>query len=228
VALLPGCADWTVADTPLEVTAVGIGFEPGEPVVGEVVHPEGGISVTIAPAPVDLRRPLRTPYGEQDETAAGARACDFSAKSSRYSCPTTGLAQGRYVVQVTDAGMPSEGTASVEVAVHPFPAYEPAAGQVPFEEPADEGDDPVTFEREAIMFADAGGSTLVPLTGWAPGTTVRVSVRADGGRELHRTTADIGSDGTGQVLIPPLRPAEFNSVVLTDGVWVAQLPLVVD
>jgi hypothetical protein len=225
---LTGCGDWTIADTALEVTAAEIGFRPGAPVVGRVLHPEGAITVTLAPAPIDPRRPLRRGYSKQESTARDVVRCEYVATTRRYSCPTEGLAQGRYVVQVTDAGMPSEGTVSTAVALHEAPGYNPAAGLVPYEVPGEEGGRRETFEREAAVFADAGEPARVPLTGWAPGTTARASVRADGGKELHATTVDIGADGTGVLRLPPFRAAEFNSIVLTDGVWVADLQFLVE
>jgi hypothetical protein len=223
--LLTGCvgADWNLLG--LEVTADEIGFQIGEPVVGEVIAPEGEITVTLAPAPVDPRRPFRE---SPRKRRANVVSCDYSPDTRRYSCPTEGLAQGRYVVRVSDAGMPSEGTQSVRVAVHEAPGYNPAAGQVPYEVPTEEGGDGKTFEREATVFADAGKPARVPLTGWAPRTTVRVSVRADGGEELHRTTVDIGPDGTATLRLPPFRAARWSRILLTDGVWVADLPFLVE
>lgn len=227
LSVLTGCVvtDLELADTPLEVTATEIGYRLTEPVVGEVVNPEGPITVTMVPAPVDPRRPLRTPYGEQDVTAAGVVGCGYASSTRRYSCPTAGLPLGRYVVQVTDAGMPSEGTASVEVALQPAAGYEPAAGQVPFEAPTSAADEPETFEREAAVFVDAGKASRVPLTGWAPDSTVQVQVRADNGRKLHTATVPIGASGTGTLQLPPLPRSDFHTLVLSDTVWVARLPL---
>jgi hypothetical protein len=99
---------------------------------------------------------------------------------------------------------------------------------VPYDVPADGGGEVETFEREAIVFADAGKPSRVPLTGWAPGSTVRVSVRADGGKELHRATTRIRPDGTGKLRLPAFRAAKWNRIVLTDGLWVADLPFLVE
>lgn len=224
--VLAGCTgmDWSLEE--LDVTADEIGFRPGEPVTGEVIAPEGEVTVTLAPAPVDSRRPLRdsTTKGSEDAVVT----CDYTPDTRRYSCRTDGLDRGRYAVQVTDAGVRSEGTRSIRIALHEAPGYNPTAGQVPFEAATEEGDQRETFEREATVFADAGKPTRVPLTGWAPGTTVLVSVRADGGKELHRTTVDIGADGTATLRLPAFRAARWSRIVLTDGVWVADLPFLVE
>jgi hypothetical protein len=56
---------------------------------------------------------------------------------------------------------------------------------------------------------------------------VQVSVRADGGKELHATIVDIGPDGNAGLRLPAFRAARWSRIVLTDGVWVADLPFLV-
>lgn len=226
--VLAGCADMDWSLEALEVTADEIGFQPGTPVVGEVIAPEGEITVTLTRAPVDRRRPLREGHRKQGVARKGVVTCDYAPDTRRYLCPTEGLTRGRYVVRVSDAAVPSEGKPSVAVAVHEAPGYNPTAGQVPYEVPAEEGGEVKTFEREATVFADAGEPSRVPLIGWAPGSTVQVSVRADGGKVLHATTLDIGPDGKATLRLPAFRAAMWNRIVLTDGVWVANLPFLVE
>ncbi|MGN6575008.1 MAG: hypothetical protein ACTHKG_04915 [Nocardioides sp.] len=219
---LTGCdADsLALADTPLEITSSAIAFTPGEPVTGTVRNPEGELTVTLAPA----RRKDRVTLVNYRRPSAGPEltACDYSAADRTFACDTTGRAEGMYVVSVTDAGMPSEGAPAIAVALNEHRDYDPAAGIVPHD---DRGR---AFEREAYLAGVAGKPTPVPLTGWEPGSTVRMTVRADGGVRVFSASVSIDDAGTGSAVVRPLPAGDYYEARLTDGLWTATVPFVVD
>lgn len=205
-------------DTPLGITADEIGWAPGEDVTGVVENPDGTMTVTLAPAPEGPRGALEAIDLDQDRDAPGLVTCDYDRDPSTYSCPTSGLAQGVYVVQVTDATQTGEGTQSVAVAVSDVPGYDPTAGIVPVDMATGEHD-----ETEAYLAPEAGRPTPVPLAGWEPGTEVTVSVVGDGEVEpflVRRAT--MAADGTGKVRLPALEQG-YYSLVVTDGTWAQDL-----
>jgi len=109
---LTGCEGFAT-DTPLGVTTTEHVFAPGEPVTGEIIHPDGTMTVTLSP---------RSSPHVEGEHSDGAIACGFESGKTTFSCPTTDLVQDAYLVQVTDGDQPGEGTALAQVAVAPFEA----------------------------------------------------------------------------------------------------------
>lgn len=206
------------ADTPLGINADEIGWAPGEDVTGVVENPDGTMTVTLAPAPEGPRGALEAIDLDQDRDAPGLVTCDYDRNPSTYACPTSGLDQGVYVVQVTDAKQPGEGTQSVAVVISDVPGYDPTVGMVPVDMSTGERD-----ESEAYLAPEAGTPTPVPLAGWEPGTEVTVSVVGDGEVKpflvRHVTIAD---DGTGEVRLPALERGYYG-LVATDGTWAQDL-----
>ena len=96
-------------DTPLSVTSTTRAVAPGDPITGKVIYPDGKITVTIAP--------FASARNAKLHRTAGEKSCEYHRFSKKYSCPTTDLEQGLYIVQVTDAAQPGEGTAEAQVAV---------------------------------------------------------------------------------------------------------------
>lgn len=205
-------------DTPLGITVDEIGWVPGEDVTGGVENPDGTMTVTLAPAPAGARAALKAGLQDQDLDARGVVTCDYDRDPSTYSCPTSGLDLGVYVVQVTDAKQPGEGTQSVAVVLSDVPGYDPTIGTVPVEMTTGE-----RAEAEAYLAPEADQPTQVPLAGWEPNTEVTVTVVADGERKpfLTRRTS-IGADGVGEVRLPGLDRG-FYSLVATDGLWAQDL-----
>jgi hypothetical protein len=134
-------------DTPLSVTSTTRAVVLGDPITGKVIYPDGKITVTIAP--------FASPRNAERHRTAGEKACDYHRSSTTYSCRTTGLEQGLYIVQVTDAAQPGEGTAEAQVAVTDAVTE---AGSY----------DPHIVIGDADGRARAGRATL-KLTGWRPG-----------------------------------------------------------
>ncbi len=139
-------------DTPLSVTSTTRAVAPGDPITGKVIYPDGKITVTIAP--------FASPRNTKLHRTAGEKACEYHRFSKKYSCPTTDLEQGLYLVQVTDAAQPGEGTAEAQVAV--TDAVTEAGGY-----------DPHIVISNADGEAKAGPATL-KLTGWRPGVAVQM------------------------------------------------------
>lgn len=219
---LSGCDSFFegFGDTPLEITADEIGWAPGDDVTGEVVNPDGTMTVTLAPAPAGPRAAIKAMDLDQDVDAPGVVLCDFDRDPSTYSCPTAGLDLGVYVVQVTDAKQTGEGTQTVSVVVSDVPDYDPTAGIVPVDMATGERD-----ETEAYLAPTAGEPTDVPLAGWAPGTTVTVQLTGDGEVKPFLTRrATIAADGTGQLRLPALKRGYYG-LVASDGTWAQGLYL---
>lgn len=205
-------------DTPLGITADEIGWTPGVDVTGQVVNPDGAMTVTLAPAPAGSRAAITAIGRAQDPDARGVVTCDYDRDPSTYSCPTSALDPGVYVVQVTDAKQPGEGTQAVAVAVSNVPDYDPTVGTVPVDMATGERD-----EAGSHLAPEAGRPTRVPLAGWEPGTEVTVALVADGQvRPFVRRSTTIAADGTGRVRLPALTRGYYG-LVATDGLWASQL-----
>lgn len=179
-------------DTPLSVTSTTRAVAPGDPIAGKVIYPDGKITVTIAP--------FASPRNAKLHRTEGEKACEYHRFSKKYSCPTTGLAQGLYVVQVTDAGQPGEGTAQAQVAITDFAGYNP---QITAGDGSEE--------------AKAGPVTL-KLTGWKPGVAVRMRMIDENDKTVFTGTAVPDAHGAATVTTPPLRVGHHN-LDATDGLW---------
>ena len=183
-------------DTPLGVTSATRAVVPGHPITGKVVYPDGRITVTIAPftSPVDATR----------HRTAGERACSYHRSSATYACPTTGLSQGLYIVQVTDAAQPGEGTAEAQVAV-----TDAVTGPG--------GYDPRIVIGNADGRVKAGPATL-SLTGWRPGVAVRMRMVDENGTTVFTGAAVPDVHGAATVRTPSLEVGHYD-LSATDGLW---------
>ena len=179
-------------DTPLSVTSTTRAVAPGEPITGKVIYPDGKITVTIAP--------FASPRNAALHRTAGERACEYHRFTKKYSCPTTDLEQGLYIVQVTDAGQPGEGTAEAQVAVTDADGY-----------------DPHIVISNADGEAEAGPATLT-LTGWRPGVAVRMRMIDENDTTVFTGTAVPDEDGAASVRTPFLGVGHYD-LSATDGLW---------
>lgn len=179
-------------DTPLSVTSATRAVAPGDPITGKVIYPDGRITVTIAP--------FASPRNAQLHRTAGERACEYHRFSKTYSCPTTDLAEGLYLVQVTDAGQPGEGTAEAQVAVTEAGGY-----------------DPHVVISNVDGEAEVGPATL-ELTGWRPGVVVRMRMVDENDEVVFAGTAVPDEDGAASVRTPSLGVGHYN-LSATDGLW---------
>lgn len=196
------------ADTELGVRADTSFVPPGTSLTGEVIYPDGDITVTLTrnpAAPVRRGDPSREPRGE-------ALPCDYDRASHTYECDTVGLAQSRYVIAVTDAAQPTEGTKSMFVAVTAIAGYDPTVG--------DFGKGPGDF-----VFFTSHRVTSIPLTGWMPHGAVRVEVRKDGGPIITHQTLTLNANGNAVFRLPGDLSDDDLRIFATDGLWEADYPL---
>jgi hypothetical protein len=178
-------------DTPLGVTADHRAVAPGVQITGKVIYPDGKMTVTIAPAASPATDGHRT---------RGEEACDYRHVQHRFSCETDALPVGLYVVQVTDAAQPGEGTALAQVAVTDTPGY-----------------DPQITVADGTGEAKAGRVTLV-LTGWKPGSPVLVRLVYQNGKTVFTGRALPDAQGQARLRTPALL-AGHDDIVATDGLW---------
>ena len=183
-------------DTPLGVTSATRAVAPGDPITGKVIYPDGRITVTIAP--------FASPRNAKLHRTAGEQACEYHRFSTKYSCPTTDLDEGLYLVQVTDAAQPGEGTAEAQVAV--TGAVTEASGYSP---------DVVITNADGE--AEAGPATL-KLTGWRPGVAVRMTMIDENNQTVFTGTAVPDAHGAATVRTPTLGVGHYN-LSATDGLW---------
>lgn len=183
-------------DTPLSVTSTTRAVAPGDPIAGKVIYPDGKITVTIAP--------FASPRNAKLHRTAGEKACEYHRFSKKYSCPTTDLEQGLYIVQVTDAAQPGEGTAEAQVAV--TDAVTEAGGY-----------NPHIVISNVDGEAKAGPATL-KLTGWRPGVAVQMWMIDENDKKVFTGTAVPDKDGAATVRTPFLEVGHYN-LSATDGLW---------
>lgn len=181
-----------MTDTPLGVTTTAHVFAPGQPVTGDVIYPDGKMTVTISAQ--------SAPHVE-GKHSKGAKRCAYRSWKKTFSCPTTDLPQGLYMVQVTDGAQPGEGTALAQVAIAPFEGYDPEIRRV------DKGTD-----------AKVGEPVRLLLTGWRPQVPVKVSLVYDGGAALDTATVIPGADGTFEWTTTALRSG-YYTIDANDGLW---------
>ncbi len=186
---LSGCEFAT--DTPLGVTSDQRAVAPAGPVEGRIINPDGKMTVTIAPSAL----PTENGHRSLDE-----RPCDYRSSSRRFSCPTEASWQGLYVVQVTDAAQPGEGTALAQVALTDVPGYDP---QIKI------GDG--TGEAEP-------GPVLLRLSGWQPGRAVTVRLLDEDLRPLLDKQVRPDAQGDAELRTPALSRG-FHDLEATDGLW---------
>jgi len=208
LGLTTGCDALSVADTPLDITADRIAYQPGEAVTGEVINPDGTVTITLA------RSERRGP------DAAATSTCDYDPDEETFSCATSDLPLGPYAVQVTDDAQPGEGTKSVAVVLSDVEDFDPTVGTVPQE--LDTGE---AFPREAYVVGTAGRATPVPVTGWGAERRLTLTVTADGGGKVVTKQLTTDSDGAGMVRIKPLKAAEVYYLAVTDGTWTTPVPM---
>ena len=182
-----GCSFAT--DTPLHVVDVARAVTPGQGITGKVGYPDGRITVTLAPAASPVRDGHRT---------RGETSCDYGRLTHRFTCPTADLATGLYLVQVTDAGQPGEGTAEAQVAITDAPGY-----------------DPHLVAGDGSETAPAGPLRL-RLTGWRPGVTVRIALRDENGTTSFTGSVVPDEQGSATVTTTPLE-AGHHDIEATDG-----------
>lgn len=186
---MTGCEFAT--DTPLGVTADRRAVAPGQQITGEVIYPDGTMTVTIAPA----ASPVTDGHRSRSE-----RACSYQRFKHRFSCGTDALGTGLYVVQVTDAAQPGEGTARAQVAVTATPGYSPQVSVA-------DG----TGEAKA-------GPVSLTLTGWKPSRAVRVRLVDEDGTTVYAGRALPDARGRAQLRTTALL-AGHHEIVATDGLW---------
>jgi hypothetical protein len=183
-------------DTPLSATSTTRAVALGDPITGTVIYPDGKITVTVAP--------FASPRNTRLHRTAGEMACEYHRLSRNYSCPTTELERGLYIVQVTDAAQPGEGTAEAQVAVTDAVT---AAG----------GYDPHILISNADGEAKAGPATL-KLTGWRPGVAVRMRMIDENDKSVFTGAAVPDEHGAATVRTPFLEGGHYN-LSATDGLW---------
>jgi hypothetical protein len=183
-------------DTPLSVTSTTRAVAPGDPITGKVIYPDGRITVTLAP--------FASPRNTKLHRTAEENACEYHRSSKKYSCPTTDLEQGLYIVQVTDAAQPGEGTAEAQVAI--TDAVTEAAGY-----------DPQIVISNADGEAKAGPATL-KLTGWRPGVAVQMRMIDENNKTVFTGEAVPDKHGAATVRTPFLEVGHYN-LSATDGLW---------
>ncbi len=184
IPALSGC----VADTPLGATADTRGVAQGEDIVGSVEHPDGDITVTLAPAAAPRPEEGNNSVGE------GVVACGYESSDARFSCPTEGLEQGVYRVEVTDAKFKSEGTHLVTVAVTADGSYAPRV-------------------------LESSSGRLIELVGWSPERPVTVLVRGDDGRTRRAGVVTPGQDGRAVLTVKGDVGSGYTAVLPSDGLW---------
>jgi hypothetical protein len=178
------------------VTDVARGVTPGHDIVGKVGYPDGKITVTLAPEASPIHDP-----GLQNHRTLGETPCHYGRVSHKFKCPTTHLKQGLYLVQVTDAGQPGEGTAQAQVAITDFAGYNPhlviGAG---------------TDKAKA-------GPVALKLSGWQPGVEVRIKV-IDGNalKTVFAQSAVPDASGAVTLTTTPLKEGYYN-IHASDGLW---------
>lgn len=175
---LAACA----TDTPLEVVLDDRSVAPGASLSGTVVNADGDATVTIAPAGPEPDADGHRTRGEQPCGEDGG---------DRFTCRTDGLPEGGYVVQVTDAAQPSEGTATAPVAVTRVEDYDPGVAAV---------DDTVSPSEPA----------RVRLTGWGRYRQVRVELARDADdTAAYEQTVRVGEDGSVVTEVDGLEPGRY-------------------
>ena len=183
-------------DTPLSVTSTTRAVAPGDPITGKVIYPDGKITVTIAP--------FASPRNAKQHRTVGEEACEYHRFSKKYTCPTADLEQGLYLVQVTDAGQPGEGTAQAQVAV--TDAVNETGGY-----------NPHIVITNVDGEAKAGPATL-KLTGWRPGVPVPMQMIDENNKTVFTGTAVPDMHGAATVRTPFLKVGHYN-LSATDGLW---------
>jgi hypothetical protein len=183
-------------DTPLSVTSATRAVAPGDPITGKVIYPDGKITVTIAP--------FASPRNTDLHRTAGEKGCEYHRFTKKYSCPTTDLGQGLYIVQVTDAGQPGEGTAQAQVAV--TDAVDEVGGY-----------NPHVVISNADGEAKAGPATL-KLTGWRPGVAVRMRMIDENDKTVFTGTVVPDKHGAATARTRFLEVGHYN-LSATDGLW---------
>lgn len=172
-------------DTPLAAEVENHTVSPGGKVTGKVVFPEGKIRVTLVPIDSPVVKDAKF-SGHRDK---GKQSCSYSEK--KFTCSTDGLPEGLYVVQVTDDGMPGEGTATDLVTVTDIDGYDPKWKV--------DGD-------------------VVRLTGWKPDSTVKAQILD--GDEKPIITRKLSTDGSGAAELPiGALTTSIYEISLTDGLW---------
>lgn len=184
-----GCSIAT--DTPLHVTDVVRAVTPGHDIVGKVGYPDGKITVTLAP---EASAP------QKGHRILGETPCDYHQLSHKFTCSTTDLDQGLYLVQVTDAGQPGEGTAQAQVAITDFAGY-----------------DPHLVAGDGSEKAEAGPVDL-KLTGWRPGVAVQIKIIDENDGIAFTGAAVPDANGAATLTTTPLK-AGHDNIEATDGLW---------
>ncbi len=139
--------------------------------------------------------PVRDGHRSRGETP-----CDYDRGSHRFACSTTDRPEGLYLVQVTDAGQPGEGTAEAQVAITGFAGY-----------------DPHLVAGDGSETADVGPVAL-RLTGWRPGLRVRIRMVDENGGTAFTGSAVPDDRGSATVSTTPLAAGHYD-IDATDGLW---------
>lgn len=207
-ALLTVSACSAGADTELGVDADESFVRVGANITGEVIYPDGDITVTLTR---DAAAPVR-PGDPAPGSGAEVRPCSYDHSSHTFACDTAGLAQSRYVIAVTDAAQPTEGTKSLYVAVTATAGYDPSVGTF--------GQGPEGY----VSFNNNRGSSI-PLTAWMPDGSARVEVRKDGGPVITHQTLNLDANGNAVFRLPGHLPDGDLRFFVTDGLWEVDYPL---
>ncbi len=184
-----GCSITT--DTPLHVTDVARAVTPGHDILGKVSYPDGKITVTLAPSASPIRDGHRT---------HGQTPCHYHRPSHRFTCSTTDLPQGLYLVQVTDAAQPGEGTAQAQVTITDFAGY-----------------DPHLLAGDGSEKAKVGPLDL-KLTGWRPGVAVQITIVDENATTVFTGSAVPDEQGAATLHTTPLKAGHHN-IDASDGLW---------
>ncbi|KRF15038.1 hypothetical protein ASH02_12390 [Nocardioides sp. Soil796] len=184
-AFLLLAATGCTTDTPLGTEVTDTAVAPGDAVKGRVIYPDGKIRVTIVSASSPVVKDHKY-AGHRDQ---GEQACSYD--DEKFSCPTDGLTDGLYVVQVIDEGVPSEGTSTAMVSVTSIADYQP------------------TWQADG---------DVVRLSGWGADRTVKALIRTENGKEVIARTLRTDGSGSARLSVATLKKARYE-ISLDDGLW---------
>lgn len=170
-------------DKPLGVSPDAQFVAPGDTIKGRVINPGGAVSVAL-----------------QNSVTNEQTTCTYSSGKKTFACPTSTDAEGLYVVGVTDAGHPDDGTKKARIAVTGLSNYSP---QVSVQDKAKRGED-----------------VAVSLLTWGAERTVTVNVLDKSGATVFTGKTRTARDGGGKVTVKGLSAGSYTLQV-ADRLWTA-------
>ncbi len=179
--LVAACA--LAVDGPLGVSPDVRFVKPGDAIKGSVTNPDGKVAVAL-----------------QNAVTHELTTCIYRSSKKTFTCPTSTDAEGLYVVGVTDAGHPKDGTKKARIAVTGINDYSPQ----------------VSVQEKAKVDEDV----VVSLLMWGADRTVTVTVTNDNGAEVFTGRTRTAKDGGGKVTVSGLEAGSYTLQV-ADRLWTA-------